>query len=339
MRSRRSLVCASGALLLVMLIACDAYGQAGRVWGRVKDAESGQPLKGATVTAENPQAIPTSFTAVSDDKGRFTIIGMRSGTWLLTASAPGYVPLRGSTRVQAFGGNPPVEFALGKAPEPIVTPLSGVDVKALQADLTAAEALMDTGRYDEAVAGYRAILDKLPALTTVHIQIGHAHRARKDYAAAIAAYNEVPEDDPAAEGARVAVAMTEAERGDLDAADRLLTTLCDDPHASPEAMFSLGEIRRAKGDTGQAAAWYRKAAETDPAWPRPLVRLGRLSLEQGDAPAATAHLEKALTLESEGPDADEARQLLERARKELVGRDFSPAGPTGRDVHPAARRH
>src|SRR5512134_2421538 len=117
MRSRHSFVVgAPGALLLVLLLACEAYGQAGRVWGRVKDAGSGQPIKGATVTAENPQAFPTSFTAVSDDKGRFTIVGMRSGTWLLTASAPGYLALRGSTRVQAFGGNPPVEFALDKAP-------------------------------------------------------------------------------------------------------------------------------------------------------------------------------------------------------------------------------
>ena len=59
-----------------------AAAQTGRVGGLVKD-EAGQPIKGATITAENPAASPSSFTATTDDKGRFSIIGLRGGTWTL----------------------------------------------------------------------------------------------------------------------------------------------------------------------------------------------------------------------------------------------------------------
>ena len=58
--------------------AASAAAQTGRVGGVVKD-EAGQPIKGATVTAENPGASPSSFTATTDDKGRFSIIGLKTG--------------------------------------------------------------------------------------------------------------------------------------------------------------------------------------------------------------------------------------------------------------------
>jgi uncharacterized GH25 family protein len=54
----------------------------------VKD-DRGVPIKGATIIAENPDASPASFTVSSDEKGRFAIIGLRSGLWSFRAGAPG----------------------------------------------------------------------------------------------------------------------------------------------------------------------------------------------------------------------------------------------------------
>ena len=85
-----------GALVTVCLaaLAGSAIAQTGRVGGIVKD-EPGQPIKGATVTAENPNASPSSFTATTDDKGRFSIIGLKTGQWTFTAQAPGFAPETG----------------------------------------------------------------------------------------------------------------------------------------------------------------------------------------------------------------------------------------------------
>ena len=84
MRDRRMLLTAMALVAGLMVSALPAAAQTGRVGGTVKD-QNGQPIKGATVLAENPQASPSSFTATTDDKGRFSIIGLRSGTWKITA--------------------------------------------------------------------------------------------------------------------------------------------------------------------------------------------------------------------------------------------------------------
>src|SRR5262245_50762891 len=104
----------SRAALLALFVAAasTAAAQTGRVGGTVKD-EAGQPIKGASITAENPNASPSSFTATTDDKGRFSIIGLRTGRWTFSAQAPGYTPEAGQMNVQTIGApNPPLTFTL-----------------------------------------------------------------------------------------------------------------------------------------------------------------------------------------------------------------------------------
>ena len=88
--------------------------QTGRVGGVVKDG-AGTPIKGATVTADNPAASPSSFTATTDDKGRFSIIGLKSGGWSFSAQAPGFGPESGKLNVSTIGApNPPLTFTMKK---------------------------------------------------------------------------------------------------------------------------------------------------------------------------------------------------------------------------------
>src|SRR5262247_1695812 len=89
------------AALVVIALGGVAAAQTGRVGGQVKD-EAGNPIKGATITAENPGASPSSFTATTDDKGRFSIIGLKSGQWTFTAQAPGFAPEQGKMSVQTI---------------------------------------------------------------------------------------------------------------------------------------------------------------------------------------------------------------------------------------------
>ena len=99
---RESLKLSLAALVVVLLGALPVMAQTGRVGGLVKD-DKGQPLKGATVVAENPAASPPSFTATTDDKGRFSIIGLRAGNWKLTASAPGFQQSVGQLAIRTIG--------------------------------------------------------------------------------------------------------------------------------------------------------------------------------------------------------------------------------------------
>src|SRR3954467_10538997 len=139
------------AALSVLALAATAAAQTGRVGGVVKD-ETGNPIKGATVTAENPGASPSRLTATTDDTGRFSVIGLKSGQWSFSAQAPGFAPEAGKLNVSTIGApNPPLTFTMkkGGAAGP-TSALGGAAAKDLQADLAAADQLYNAQKYDEA---------------------------------------------------------------------------------------------------------------------------------------------------------------------------------------------
>ncbi len=303
-------------MVAVLLTAASAAAQTGRVGGTVKD-ESGNPIKGATVTAENPSASPSSFTAITDDKGRFSIIGMRSGQWKFTATMQGYSPESGMLNVQTIGApNPPVTFTLkkggGGGP---AGALAGVNSKELQGELAAADQLYNANQYDAAIAAYKAILAKAPALSVINLQIAAAYRNKKEYDNALAAYNDVLKADPNNDKAKIGIAMTNLEKGDLKAAEDTLTTVAQAPNANREVLYSLGEVKFAKGEPDEAAKWYQKAADADPSWGKPLFKLGLVALNKGDKDGTIKAMEKVIAVDPNSAEAAQAKGLIEQLKK------------------------
>src|SRR5215470_6306397 len=177
------------AAAFVLTITGSAFAQGSRVVGVVKD-ETGQPIKGATLSLENPDAIPRNFTATSDERGRFAVLGLKAGEWSIVAQAPGFLP--DATRVQVRVTTPVAPtFTLRRAPLPPPSILGNVGAKELQNDLKAADRQFDSQQWDQAIASYKNILSRAPALSMLNLQIGAAYRNKKDYDAAIAAYNDL----------------------------------------------------------------------------------------------------------------------------------------------------
>lgn len=316
MRFHPMLLRAILAAALAAASATSAAAQTGRVGGTVKD-EAGNPIKGATVTAENPSASPSSFTAITDEKGRFSIIGMRSGQWTFTATMQGFAPESGKLNVQTIGSpNPPVTFTLRKGGGGGGGgALAGVNAKELQGELAAADQLYNAGQWDPAIAAYKAILVKAPALSVINLQVAAAYRNKKDYDNALAAYNDVLKSDPNNDQAKVGIAMTHLEKGDLKAAEESLTTVAQAPGAGREVLYSLGEVKFAKGETDEAAKWYQKAADADPAWGKPLFKLGLVALNKGDKDGTVKAMEKVIAVDPNSPEAAQAKSLIEQLKK------------------------
>lgn len=295
-------------------LAASALAQTGRVGGIVKD-ESGQPIKGATVVAESPRAVPKSFTATTDDKGRFSIIGLAAGMWTFTASAPGFTPSQGQTNISTLRINPPIEFRLAKGATGPAGALAGVNTKELQADLQAAEDLYNAGQYDEAIAAYQAIMAKAPALTVINLQVGNAHRQKKEYDKALAAYQEVLKADPNNERAKIAVGMTNLEKGDLKAAEEALTAAAEGTGASREVFYNLGEVKFAKGEPDEAGKWYQRAVDMDASWGKPLFKLGLVALNKGDKEGAITYMEKVIAADPNSAEGAQAKAVMEQLKK------------------------
>jgi tetratricopeptide (TPR) repeat protein len=315
MRHARKLLTAVALGAALVASALPAAAQTGRVGGTVKD-QQGQPIKGATVVAENPSSSPSSFTATTDDKGRFSIIGLRSGTWKITASAPGFTPSGGNVPIRTIGApNPPVDITLAPGASGPTGALAGVNTKELQGELQKAEELMNQQNYDGAIAAYQAILTKTPALTMINMQIGRAYRMKKDYDSALGVYKKVLEAEPTNERAKIEIGMTNLEKGDFAAAETALGEAAQSMSASREVFYNLGEVKFAKGETDEAMKAYQRAVDTDPNWGKPLFKLGLGYLQKADTKNAIAMMEKVIAVDPNSQEAAQAKALIEQLKK------------------------
>jgi predicted Zn-dependent protease len=308
------------ATVTILAWAVPVFAQA-RVGGVVKDVE-GKPIRGATVKALNPNVTPGQFTATTDDKGRFAMIGLRSGVWKFVAEAPGYQSQEGNAGVrQLSSGNPPLEFTLRRAV--VGPPALGKDV---QSELDSANALRDSGRFDQAVAAYQAIKAKNPGLTMINMVIGGAYRQKaareRDSAAkqatynqAVAAYEEVLRSEPGNEYATVEISLTHMAAGNFDAAERLLASSAPTESASRELLYCLGELKFHKGDLAGAEAMHERALDVDPRWQPSKIKLGVIASTRGDKDAAIRIFESVIAANPDGPDAAEAQSYLKDLKK------------------------
>lgn len=194
----------AGAVLW-MLCASVAHAQIGRVAGTITD-EDGRPVKGATIVAENRDQAPSTFTASSDARGRFSMLGMRRGTWTFTIQAPGFDGVSTKLDVVTVRPNPPLNVRLERATAAAgLGPLSSVDARELQRRIDAAEAHATGGDWPAAIAAYREILERVPTLTSIHLRIGSLHEAQKDPQSALAAYRRLAELEPSNGAAQAAI--------------------------------------------------------------------------------------------------------------------------------------
>jgi tetratricopeptide (TPR) repeat protein len=306
LRARTALI---GLAMVSATVSAEA--QTTRVGGIVKD-EGGAPVRRVMVSARTPDAQPTPFSASSDDRGRFTIIGLSPGTWTFVAEAPGYESASVEIAVRAIGPpNPPIAFTLRQvnAVGPRLGSLSGEEI---QARLAAADTLFEQGQWNAALDAYTAVLARAPSLTTIHLQIAAAHRARKDYASSLAAYRALLEVDPANEQALVGAASTRLESGDPEGAEQELLAVAASPLAGPRVFATLGDIARTQGALERAVDWYVKAADADRSWGEPRYRLAELALAAGTTERAVALLQEVVAVAPQSPEAALARETLAR---------------------------
>lgn len=204
------------AVLVALCVAAPAFAQGARAAGTVRDT-GGKPIKGATVRATNREASPPEFASTTDDKGRWAMIGLRSGPWSFVVEAPGFSPVETTAQVRV-AASPPMTFTLARDPGPIP---GALDRNVLQ-QVTAANALRDRGQYEQALNAYQQIRDQNPKLTSLNLVVASVYRKQAstetDIASrrallerAIATYNQLLNDDASGERAKAELESTRAE--------------------------------------------------------------------------------------------------------------------------------
>ncbi len=188
-----------------------ALAQSGLVQGRVR-APDGTPIEDARVTGENLRSGRTVDDR-TNGAGRFAFIGLTRGPWLFTIEKFGYETTTGISNVFR-SGRTRMGFVMEvdplRPPVPETGVLGGIAAGELQEQLDAAHARFDQRDFDGAINAYEVLLERVPRLTSLHLQIGHAYLEKRDYPRALAAYRAVPADTPAAAEAASAIDSLEA---------------------------------------------------------------------------------------------------------------------------------
>ena len=199
------------AVLALLVLPVPALAQTARALGTVKDV-TGKPIKGAVVRALNADAYPGDLSSATDDKGRFAMLGLRTGTWRFVVDAPGFLRLDVNAPVRVANA-PPMQFTLARDPGPVPNALE----QNVQQRLKEAATLRDAGQLDQALTVYQDIYAKNPRLTSVNLVLADVYQRKAAQAAdvaarqsllnrAIDAYNEVLKSDASNESARAGVA-------------------------------------------------------------------------------------------------------------------------------------
>lgn len=302
------------ACIVSVALATTAAAQGmGTLRGTVLD-ESGNPIEGATVSAENSTGTKNDTT---DDKGEFTLVGLRSGQWSVTFEAEGFLPAQAVTSVSGMSGarNRPltVQLVAGVAMPP---GMEGIGADEIKAELEAANALFDQQDYSGAIAAYEALSEKLPDLTAIRMQIANVYRQIQDYDKAVAEYDNVLAKEPTNPRAKMERALTYLVKGDLAAAEAALTELAESGTASAEVLYNLGEVKFAQGNAEEAGAWYDKAVVANPTWGKPLFKLALVALNKADTEAAGGYLEKVVEVDPTSQEAGQAKLILEQIKQQ-----------------------
>lgn len=204
------------AIVIVVCFAVPALAQTARATGTVKDT-GGKPMKGATVKATNKEAYPSQITSSTDSRGRWAMIGLRTGTWTFTVESPGFATQQAQWPVRV-AGTVPMNFVLARE----LAPIPGALARNIQQQLAAANALRDKGQLDQALAAYELIRDQNPKLTAVNLVVGGVYRKkaalevdpaarRALYDRAIASYSAVLSDDASSARAKAEIESTRSE--------------------------------------------------------------------------------------------------------------------------------
>ncbi len=174
--------------------------------------------------------------------------------------------------------------------------------------------LIRAGKFAEAAASYRAVLEDDPANPTAQSRLGYAHynlanalgrAGRLDEA--ITAYREAVAANPDFADGYNNLGLALAERRDFDAAVAAFRrAIALDPNLAA-ARNNLGNALRALGETDQALAAYRAAADGAGADAVAHNNLGVALEERGDLDAAREAIERAVAL---APDYADARNNL-----------------------------
>jgi tetratricopeptide (TPR) repeat protein len=324
--SVRGLVVGAVTVLLVAW-ATAAAAQTGTMRGKVVDT-NGKPVEQAEVTLDFIGDYNRQLKTITDKNGEWIRAGTPTGKWKISVK-----------KFEMVGENPGVQLSLGetlRVPEIVIgkpgaggaaakpTSVSADEAERLKKRAavldklsTEANAALEAGNYDEAVAKVEAIMKEIPNCAPCHAKIGDIQLKKGDTDAAEKAYLAAIAADANAPGPYNALATLYNQQKKFAEAEKMSTKAAELGGAGgaagggdANAVFNTGIIYWNQSKIAEAQAQFEKATKMDPKLADAHYWLGMSLVNQGKLPEAKAPFTEYLKLAPTGQYAETAKAIL-----------------------------
>ena len=300
------------AFALTVAAAVPALAQGGMLKGKVLDAQ-GQVVPDAKILI-SAETDGRKVETTSDKKGEFIQIGLRSGSYKITATKDKVGSQTVTATVRQGGLGTQVEFRLSA-----VSALTEGDQKkfvALQAAFGAGLDASKAGKPDEAIAKFTEAVAISSDCKACHLNLGYLYRDKKQYEQAEAAFKRVIELDANSSEAYGALAALYNAQKKYDLAQEAgakaasLTPTGGAGGESAEASYNQGVILFNSQKFADAKVHFEAAVKANPNMALAQYQLGMTALNLGQIPDAVKALEAYMQLEPNGEKAAEVKTAL-----------------------------
>ena len=308
---------------IFLVFTIQSFAQAGRGQGRIGGVvvdDEGNPIKSAKIIIYFQGREDINREATSDKNGKWSIIGLGTGDWLVTASAEGYIPTSIDLYVTQLQVVPKITLTLKK-----IQPSEDKIIKdeSTLALLDQASQLFDEKKYIEAIALCREFLEKNPQAYQAHLSIGDCYKEMGEVDKAINEYILVLEEAKKDEitgkkmSARALASIGDSylKKGDLEKAQSYFKQSIEIYPEDEILPFNVGEIYFSNQKIDEAITYFELSTKIKPTWPDPYLKLGYVFLNKGDNEKAVANFQKFLELEPDSERSKTASNILETLKK------------------------
>lgn len=300
------------AVLLCSQLAAQDWAGAERAQGVVVD-QAEQPIEGAIVKlryelSANSEGGPKPLT--TNKKGKWNILGLKPGTWIVDVEAEGYISRNAKFTVFDTGVNETVKIELPEIPEEV----KDAERRSRANELLASGNLALTeGRLLEARSAFEQVLELVPEGEHAPILAGIAgtYLTENAIAAAIPLIDKalaIDPNEPTALRHKIAVLAVE---GNEEEAQQYIARLPAEVELDPNAEMNLGIKRYNEGNMAGAGAIFERVRNAHPEIPEARYYCGLVYLASERNEEALAEFQEFLRLAPEHEKAGEVNGFVE----------------------------
>jgi tetratricopeptide (TPR) repeat protein len=307
------------AAVLLMLASTAAMAQVrgkARLQGTIVEQGTGKPVAGATITISLADGSTAPIVVKSNDKGRWSALGLIGGNWNVDIDAPGYQPSRkGPVAVTEVGMMPQMKIEIAKAVVEAEVPASeikttpGVPQEAVDA-VNAGQDLMAAEKYKEAVVELEKALTFLPDHVQLKQLLSQAYYKTGDLKKAISMLEAVRAADTANTGIALLLTNLYLEDGQLEKGRELLASVPAHEIADPTVYVNIGILFMNKENPSEAVTFFGKAIDLDMTRAEGYYYRGMAHIQMKKFAEAKADFQKVVELAPESNEAKESKQFL-----------------------------